>query len=175
MWREVKGRTPLPEWGRCLEGSKVGTGQQQRPDPGPGTRCPPVPSVRYLSPSRLQGPSWVLPAQSLAGAEAAAPARPRLGAEEGAGPGAGAALRLEGPGTAPPGEAGAGRPRWQEEVVRPGSDAARFVGASLVYLFIYCGSLRVRARSRSSRGGGGGRARDLGELEPGSKRRVTRR
>lgn len=71
---------------------------------------------------------------------------------------------------------GAVRTRRRRRRWRPGSDAARFVGACLfIYLFISSGRRRrVRART-ARRGGGGGRARARGELEPGSKRRVTRR
>lgn len=47
----------------------------------------------------------------------------------------------------------------EEEEVAAGSDAARFLGAPLVYLFIYRVGLRVYARSTTWWGGGGGRAR----------------
>lgn len=63
----------------------------------------------------------------------------------------------------------------EEEEVGAGSDAARFLGAPLVYLFFSRGCLRVCARSTAWWEGGGGRARGKGELEPGSKRRVTSR
>lgn len=55
----------------------------------------------------------------------------------------------------------------EEEEVAAGSDAARFVGAPLVYLFIYRVCLRVYARSTTWWGGGGGRARGKGGVGTG--------
>ena len=67
---------------------------------------------------------------------------------------------------------GAEEEEEEEVVVGAGSDAARFLGAPLVYLFISRGYLQVFARSTARWEGGGGRARGKGELEPGSKRRL---
>lgn len=50
----------------------------------------------YLSPSMKQGPSWALLAQSLVEVEVVVPFHLHPGLEEGAGPGAGAALGLGG-------------------------------------------------------------------------------
>lgn len=62
-----------------------------------------------------------------------------------------------------------------EEEVAAGSDAARFVGAPLVYLFIYlsCVPPSVRALHYLVGRGWGEGPGEKGELEPGSKRRVT--
>lgn len=63
----------------------------------------------------------------------------------------------------------------EEEEVAAGSDAARFVGAPtclFIYLFIVYASECTRAPLLSGEGVGGGPG-EKGELEPGSKRRVT--
>lgn len=55
----------------------------------------------------------------------------------------------------------------EEEEVVAGSDAARFVGTPLVYLFISRVCLRLYARSTTWWGGGGGRARGKGGVGTG--------
>lgn len=62
----------------------------------------------------------------------------------------------------------------EEEEVAAGSDAAGFLGAPLACLFIYllCVPPSARAPLLGGEGVGGGPG-GKGELEPGSKRRVT--